>query len=382
MKRLANFFKPKNAPKLSAASDKVSVTFEQSSMTSEWDKSNRVLCFNLSDLNFGKAFGVPNFVRVWLPHLVRHHWQDFDLRYHTSEPLPRYVEELLQLNGVTEFDDQSGFFQINFSHFQKRLKGCRKLMLFVHDFHALTIPWKYKENNLNLLIGNVHYSDVVVTYFPYSKRICEDYKAKRVVELPLFSILDLEEHCDSELAQELWNKTGKKIFYPSDCQPHKNHYTLIKAFAELRREDPDVKLVLTGFREDREHCLKIQDLIAELNLGDSVIWYGPVQDGDVVELYRACDIVVQASLAEGGAMIATEALSLQKAVCVAGIPQARAALQQFDTESVFWFEPLSTSELISAMKDALAAAPNDCGMLQQLLDNRNLAAERVSQSWL
>ena len=62
--------------------------------------------------------------------------------------------------------------------------------------------------------------------------------------------------------------TGPLFLYPAITYPHKNHVTLVRAFAELRTSHPDLVLVLTGGPARRRRSLAHE--ISRLGLTDAV----------------------------------------------------------------------------------------------------------------
>lgn len=74
----------------------------------------------------------------------------------------------------------------------------------------------------------------------------------------------------------------------------KNHTKLILVFAELKKSNPDAKLVLCGDGEEREN---IQAQIREKGLENDVLMLGTVKN--VHEILQAMDILIMPSLFEG-----------------------------------------------------------------------------------
>lgn len=74
------------------------------------------------------------------------------------------------------------------------------------------------------------------------------------------------------------------FFYPAQFWPHKNHYTLLKAFKTLVDEHKDVALVLTG--SDKGNAAYIKHLIHDLDLAARVHILGFVSKADLANLYK------------------------------------------------------------------------------------------------
>lgn len=75
------------------------------------------------------------------------------------------------------------------------------------------------------------------------------------------------------------------FFYPAQFWPHKNHYTLLKAFKTLvDQHDVDAALVLTG--SDKGNAGYIKQLIQDLELTARVHILGFVSKADLANLYK------------------------------------------------------------------------------------------------
>lgn len=74
------------------------------------------------------------------------------------------------------------------------------------------------------------------------------------------------------------------FFYPAQFWPHKNHYTLLKAFKTLVDQHKDVALVLTG--SDKGNAGYIKQLIQDLDLAARVHILGFVSKADLANLYK------------------------------------------------------------------------------------------------
>ncbi len=78
---------------------------------------------------------------------------------------------------------------------------------------------------------------------------------------------------------------GQYFFYPSQFWPHKNHYTLLKAFKILVDQHvTDVSLVFTG--SDKGNADYIKQLIHDLDLTTKVHILGFVSKEDLANLYK------------------------------------------------------------------------------------------------
>jgi len=129
------------------------------------------------------------------------------------------------------------------------------------------------------------------------------------------------------------------LLYPARRWPHKNHAFLFGAFAELRRDRPDLELVLTGEPDSSV-------------LPDGVRSLGYVSAAELAELYRRAAALVFPSRYEGFGWPVLEAMA-------SGCPVAAAsgtAVEEVASDAAVFFDPDSTTDAVAAIKRALANA--------------------------
>lgn len=101
---------------------------------------------------------------------------------------------------------------------------------------------------------------------------------------------------------------GDFLLYVGTAFPHKNLPTMVKAFGILHKERPNLKLVITGKREEKHHA----ELIAwckTLSYGDAIIFPGFVTDPELKWLYEHTKAYVFTSLSEGFGLPPLEAMA-------------------------------------------------------------------------
>jgi glycosyltransferase involved in cell wall biosynthesis len=128
------------------------------------------------------------------------------------------------------------------------------------------------------------------------------------------------------------------LFYPADYYPHKNHHRLLEAFAVLRREHPDLRLVLTGRGLER------------LRSARGVEVRSRVSPDELVDLYRRSAAVVFPSLHETFGLPPLEAMA-----CGCPVASSNAgSLPEVCGDAAVYFDPDSTDEIVTAILDVLA----------------------------
>jgi glycosyltransferase involved in cell wall biosynthesis len=128
------------------------------------------------------------------------------------------------------------------------------------------------------------------------------------------------------------------LLYPARRWPHKNHERLFVAFAELRRELPELRLVLTGGGHPA-------------TAPEGVEVRGHVSDDDLVDLYRRAGALVFPSLYEGFGQPTLEAMAC-------GCPVAcssSGALPEVVGGAARLFDPYEPEAIAAAVRDVLAA---------------------------
>ena len=111
------------------------------------------------------------------------------------------------------------------------------------------------------------------------------------------------------------------VFALSRIDSNKGHAELMRAFAHVRKECPDVSLVIGGgSKEPKQHELDVRagflEVVEELELADSVIFTGYIADEDVMAYYRQAELFVLPSKYEPFGMTTTEAMSCGTPVVV------------------------------------------------------------------
>ncbi len=112
------------------------------------------------------------------------------------------------------------------------------------------------------------------------------------------------------------------LLYPAITYEHKNHRTLVEAFARLVAAHPELRLVLTGGTGGAEAAL--QERITRLGLADRVVRTGRIPAADLDTLYRGAMLMAFPSSYEGFGLPVLEAMSRRCPVVasdVGGLPE-------------------------------------------------------------
>jgi len=151
---------------------------------------------------------------------------------------------------------------------------------------------------------------------------------------------------------------GEFVFYPANAWPHKNHETLVRAMALVARERPDLRLVLTGCPYSLAE--RIQPILDEHNLHDTVRHLGYVSRADIAGLHAASAMLAFPSLFEGFGLPLLEAMHLGAPVACSDI----GGLPEVGGQAVRFFDPRSERQ----MADAILTITGDSAVRRQLVE--------------
>lgn len=129
--------------------------------------------------------------------------------------------------------------------------------------------------------------------------------------------------------------------------PDKGHQYLFKALPEVKKQFPEVKLVVIGDGAERGN---LEQMVRHLSLEDTVLFLG-TRTRDLPELYGMVDVVVQPSLREGLSLTLLEALASGKPVVTTDVSSNKMVICQDYLGIVV--PPGSVAELAGAIIEEL-----------------------------
>jgi glycosyltransferase involved in cell wall biosynthesis len=188
-----------------------------------------------------------------------------------------------------------------------------KTIITCHDL----IPWVYEKNHSSYWHDNIKglkKSDVIITVSEFSKKeIIKhlNYPSHKIQVIP-----DAVDHSvyypqrDKEILKTLKISSDKKIIlYVGSETPRMNLPTLIRAFDDLKKDFPNVKLIKIGDPQILGSRHKILNLIRHLNLQEDVIFKGYIADDELPLWYNAADLLVYPCLYAGFGLPPLEAMA-------------------------------------------------------------------------
>ena len=145
-------------------------------------------------------------------------------------------------------------------------------------------------------------------------------------------------------------KNGVTVGYVGGLRPEKNVETLIKAFSDFRKDNPEAKdrLVIIG---DGPMKGLLEEAVEKYNLSSYVLFPGFIPDAH--RFLNAIDIFVLPSLSEGSPLSLIEAMAAGKAIIASNIPSIREIVKQ-DEEAIL-IDPLD----VKALKQAILLLYNN-----------------------
>lgn len=128
---------------------------------------------------------------------------------------------------------------------------------------------------------------------------------------------------DREALRATYRLPKSFLLYVGTLQPRKNIPLLLRAFARLREEDSALGLVLCGNRNGHHVDQKIDEIVARLNLADSVVFPGFIDQADLPDVMSLARAFVYPSHYEGFGIPILESMSRGVPVVASDIPSLR-----------------------------------------------------------
>ena len=155
------------------------------------------------------------------------------------------------------------------------------------------------------------------------------------------------------------------ILYVGNAYPHKNLEQLIRAFFEIKKDKPDLQLVLVGkrdyFSKRLEQEIKGKYLQFGAQYPKDIIFFGFATDQELVTLYKHAELYVFPSLMEGFGLPPLEALSFDLPVVCSDIP----VLHEILGNGVLYFDPKDTNNMKEVIRGALYNTEKQVKLLEE-----------------
>jgi glycosyltransferase involved in cell wall biosynthesis len=173
------------------------------------------------------------------------------------------------------------------------------------------------------------------------KQVAESYgmPLERIHVLPFVAPPYIRETITPQGFDSRYSLPAKFIFYPAQLWEHKNHKRLIRAVERLKKDLPDLALVLAGAKKNAFNS--VAELINELGLNNDVHFLGYVPDEDMPELYRRARALVMPTFYGPTNIPPLEAFVAGCPVAISGIY----GMPEQVGDAALLFDPKSESEI-------------------------------------
>ncbi|MFC1608582.1 glycosyltransferase family 4 protein [Patescibacteria group bacterium] len=266
--------------------------------------------------------------------------------YHTEYILPFFIPK--NIKTITHIHD------VSFVAYKKFIKWSDLLFL------SLLIPRSIKR------------ADKIVAVSEFTKdEIVKYYKVdSRKIEIVYNAVNNSDEEYGKQKEREIRSKYAlpeKYILYIGTLQPRKNVARLIEAYAKIKNQIPEVKLVIAGNREAHNFDQKINDVIYEGGLESDVIFTGFVDEEDKLLVYEMAHVFAYLSFYEGFGIPLLEAMTQGVPILSSDIKP----LREVCSEACVFSDPSNLDEIVDRLY-------NICMDDQLRLRLVNSGKERVS----
>jgi glycosyltransferase involved in cell wall biosynthesis len=123
---------------------------------------------------------------------------------------------------------------------------------------------------------------------------------ERVHYLPNF----VETQTPFNISLDLPGKQGKRVVCVANIRAQKDHFTLLRALAQVVKVEPQAHLILVGANTDLHLAEQAREESRRLGLESNLTWLGPRED--VQDILANCDIGVLSSISEGFPVVLLE----------------------------------------------------------------------------
>lgn len=154
------------------------------------------------------------------------------------------------------------------------------------------------------------------------------------------------------------------LLHIGQAYPHKNLQRLIQAFNSIAHKFPGVDLLLLG-KPHPAQTIRLQRLVAELNLSDRVIFKSYVPYADLPNWYRGACAFVYPSLWEGFGLPILEAMACGCPV----ITSYGSGTQEVASKAAILIDPYSVSDLVDSITKILLSEYEQSNLCLRGIEN-------------
>jgi glycosyltransferase involved in cell wall biosynthesis len=186
-------------------------------------------------------------------------------------------------------------------------------------------------------------------------RVVHEYASSFFAPQPVADVISFKKN----------NNLVRYLLYVGNRKPHKNITRLVKAFQILKKDFPDLQLVLLGKRFTAED--EVDRLLQALKI-DDVIEVDQCSDEELRYYYCGAEALILPSLYEGFGLPVLEAMACATPVCVS----RAASLPEVVGDAGLYFDPCSIEEMARSIYEILSNQD-----LYQQLKMKGIARSRL-----
>lgn len=279
-------------------------------------------------------------------------WRSLGLPISVWRKITPYVHPSVRI--ILKADCETYFFPSsdNLSYFgpYKSITSIHDLMHRYEDFPEVKNPKEFKLREFQFK-NSYKYSHTVLVDSEVGRRHVEecygpDITAK--IEVLNYIVPHYLEEKKADLSIiDRFKIPDDYIFYPAQFWKHKNHLRLIEAFSILKKEFPNLGLVLSGGRKNGSE--EIDVAIADSKYTSSIFLTGYVSEEEIVALYMKSRCLVMPTFFGPTNIPPLEALSLGTEVVYSKIY----AYDEFLGDSAFFVDPKSSGSIAEGVARVL-----------------------------
>jgi len=314
--------------------------------------------FNKNDWNTNKGEMISSDRVIYIPYFAVNFWQEAKYQLMLIQQIN---PDIIYINSMRQLIMIGLFIRLIYI-FRKRPK-------VIATSHNSIIWNSTNKRKLISLVFNL-FSDGILALAKFQEQILIDNGVKKSKIQTISNAIDIEQFFPTLSGSSTIQKNNPILINIGEQNPLKNQETLFRALAIVKKEFPEIKLILAGGRiPDPDYAIILKKLIDELLIQENIINLGYLQHQEIPDLLRKSDIFVFASLSEVCPFVILESLAcglVTISTSVGGVPD----LIQ-DGENGFLIKPGDHSAFADCIKKALI----DSELREKIKKNARKSAE-------
>jgi glycosyltransferase involved in cell wall biosynthesis len=230
----------------------------------------------------------------------------------------------------------------------------------VHDVSYIEHPEyfpRWRALQLRLTVGaTIRRATRILTPSEFSRmailRVYGDLEEEKVAMVPHAAAPEfrpVSRDAAAAAVRDRFSIGGPFVLCVGDLQPRKNQIGLIRAFARLAANYPQLGQTLVLAGKETWFAGQVRGAAAQSGAADRIRFLGFVSDDDLLHLYNACDLFAFPSFYEGFGLPVLEAMACGRAVVCSNT----SSLPEVADSAALLVDPYACDEIVRAMADLL-----------------------------